>query len=160
MLVEAWPATTVANREELLHELAGLEAGQETEIGVRHADKAQTVKLKLDRLPEALPPPTCRRPIAPSKPGRRTESRRGVVPPRDPEFKNEVWAYVPEAYDAAVPLRPGRLAARRGRAAAQKELLDRWKPLCDRYDLILVGSQAGRRGRLDRSERGGADRSG
>ena len=126
----------VADRDELLHELAALEAGQETEIEVRHADQTRTLKLKLGRLPEGLPPADLPPAHAQSKPAA-GQVKTGVVPMKIPEFKNEVWAYVPDGYDAAVPY--GLVVLLHGKTVpSQKELLDRWKPLCDRYDLVLV----------------------
>ena len=113
-----------------------MEAGQETEIEVRHADQTRTIKLKLDRLPEGLPPADLPPAHAQSKPAA-GQVKTGVVTLRIPEFKNEVWAYVPDGYDAAVPY--GLVVWLHGKATpSQKELLDRWKPLCDRYDLVLV----------------------
>ncbi len=58
-----------------------------------------------------------------------------------PEYSNEVWAYVPEKYAPDVPYgvvvwlhAPG--------GFDWKELLARWKPLCDRHDLILVAPKS------------------
>ena len=44
---------------------------------------------------------------------------------------------MPDGYDLAVPY--GLVVWLHGKAVpSQKELLERWKPLCDRYDLVLV----------------------
>ena len=65
-----------------------------------------------------------------------------MVPLAVAESKNEIWAYVPEAYDPAVP--HGLVVWLHGQAAvSRKELLARWKPLCDRYDLILAAPRSG-----------------
>ena len=124
-----------------------MEAGQEMEIEFRHDHKRRTVKITLDRLPEGLPPaelPPAHPPLEPAgaKQAGAKPAKVGVVPLSAGEFKNEIWAYVPEAYDPAVP--PGLLVWLHGQAAeSRKELLARWKPLCDRYGLILVAPRAG-----------------
>jgi serine protease Do len=131
----------VANRDELLRELGALEAGEETEIEVRHADQTRTVKITLDHLPDDLPPAELPPSRAAIKLAGAKNVKTGVVPLTVPEFKNAVWAYVPEKYDAAVPY--GLVVWLQGNAAVtQNDLLARWKPLCDRYDLILLVPKA------------------
>jgi serine protease Do len=63
------------------------------------------------------------------------------MPMKVPEFSNEAWAYVPENYDPGVPYgvviwlhAPG--------GFDWNELLARWKPLCDRHDLILLAPKS------------------
>lgn len=65
----------------------------------------------------------------------------GVVPIRLPEEKNECVAYVPENYDPQVGCglvvwlhAPG--------GFDEKELVERWKTLCDANDLILLAPKA------------------
>ncbi len=141
----------LADRDGLRQHMAALEADQETEIQFRHADQTRTVKLTLGRLPDALPPaelPPAHPPIkhdgAKGKPGaaKAAKVKVGLVPLTVAERKNEVWAYVPEAFDPAVP--HGLVVWLHGSAAVdRKELLARWKPLCDRYDLILAAPRCG-----------------
>ena len=64
-----------------------------------------------------------------------------------PEFENECLAYVPEnynprlAYGVVVWLHaPG--------GFKQEELIERWKPLCDEHDLILLAPKSGRSRRV------------
>lgn len=133
---------SVAGRDELWLRMVGMEAGQEMEIEFRHDHKRRTVKITLDRLPEGLPPADLPPAHPPLQPGGAKAAKVGVVPLSAGELKNEIWAYVPEAYDPAVP--PGLVVWLHGQAAeSRKELLARWKPLCDRYDLILVAPRAG-----------------
>ena len=55
--------------------------------------------------------------------------------------QDEAWAYVPAAYDPAVP--HGVVVWLHGSEAFDwDKLLARWKPLCDRRDLILVAPKA------------------
>jgi len=137
----------IAGRDALWLQMAAMEAGQETEIQLRHEHRKRTVKITLDRLPEGLPPaelPPAHPPLKPG--GAKADAAKpvkvGVVPLAAAEFKNEVWGYVPEAYDPAVPY--GLLVWLHGQAAvSRKELLARWKPLCDRYDLVLVVPRSG-----------------
>ena len=65
----------------------------------------------------------------------------GAVPLKIPEYDNKVWAYVPAGYDPGAAYgvvvwlhAPG--------GFEWKELLARWQPLCDRYDLILVAPKS------------------
>ncbi len=58
-----------------------------------------------------------------------------------PEFSNEAWAYVPAGYRPEAPCgvvvwlhAPG--------GFEWKDLLARWKPLCDRYHLILLAPKS------------------
>jgi serine protease Do len=63
------------------------------------------------------------------------------MPLKIPEFANEVWSYVPQNYDASVP--HGLVVWLHAPGGFDwKELLALWKPLCDRYDLILVAPKA------------------
>ena len=63
------------------------------------------------------------------------------MPLKIPEYDNKVWAYVPAGYDPGAAYgvvvwlhAPG--------GFEWKELLARWQPLCDRYDLILVAPKS------------------
>jgi hypothetical protein len=66
----------------------------------------------------------------------------GTVSLKIPEFKNEALLYVPEKYSPAVPHglviwlhAPG--------GFEQKDLVARWKPLCERFDLMLLAPKSG-----------------
>ena len=74
--------------------------------------------------------------------GRRGRSAAvGAIRLKVPEFPNEAWAYVPEGYEADVPYGVVVWLHAAGGFDWQ-DLLARWKPLCDRYDLILVAPKS------------------
>jgi serine protease Do len=90
------------------------------------SDKAKSEKAKADKATPGGP-----------KPGNVKPAEVGVVLLAVPEAKQKVWAYVPDGYRAVVP--HGLVIWLHGKAAATgQELLARWKPLCDRYDLIVA----------------------
>jgi serine protease Do len=141
----AWAGKPIDNRNRLREAIAQLEPGQQVPLAVGHAGQTHTAAVKLDHLPDALPPaslPPARVSLAASG-GQRPA--RGVMPLRVAEFKNEILGYVPAAYDPAVPhgivvyLQPSG-------AAEQKDLLTHWKPLCDRHDLIFVAPKPAHNG--------------
>jgi serine protease Do len=126
---------------ELREQLSGLKPEKEVELEIRRAEQARKVTLKLGRLPEDLPPAE----LPPARPSLKVfEGERpqvGAVSLKIPELKNDVWAYVSENYRPDVPHgvvvwlhAPG--------GFDQRELLARWQPLCDRYDLILLAPRA------------------
>jgi serine protease Do len=135
----------VKNRDELIQQLDATEPGQEVDIEWRHGEQTRKAKVKLDRLPEALPPEQLPPAHAEVKPGTGQRPKVGVIPLRVPEFKNETWAYVPEGYDSSVS--HGVLVLLANSASAEpKDLLPAWKPLCDRHDLLLVVTKAANKG--------------
>ena len=135
----------IESRIELMLKVGAIEPGTEIEIGVRRAEVVQKLKLTLAQLPETLPPkelPPPREP--PREKAKATEENRpkaGTIALKVPEFPNEAWAYVPEGYDAAAPYGVVVWLHAAGGFDWQ-ELLARWKPLCDRYDLILVAPKS------------------
>jgi serine protease Do len=135
----------VKNRDEALQQLDQVEPNQAAEFEVRHGDQTRKVKVKLERLPEGLPPATLPPAHAEAKPGSGAKPKVGAMPLQVAEFKNEVWAYVPENYDASVPC--GVVVLLYGTTLPeQKDLLPLWKPLCDRHDLVLVVPKAANNG--------------
>ena len=131
----------ITGRDDLRMQISTLQPDEEIRLEVRHADQTRELTLKLGRLPEDLPPeeiPPAREQNEPAE-GERPEV--GTVELRIPEFKNDAWAYVPEAYHADVTHgvvvwlhAPGGLDF--------KELLARWKSHCDRHDLILLAPKS------------------
>ena len=115
--------------------------GDEAELEVRRAGTVQKLKVVLAGLPEGLPPDEL-------PPARKDHNAAGAKRPKAgptrlkvPEFPNEVWAYVPEQYDADVPY--GVVVWLHAAGGFDwPELLARWKPLCDRHDLILVAPKS------------------
>jgi serine protease Do len=157
----------VHNRAELAVRIGSLEPGNEVNLEVRRAGSLRKLQLALAPLPEDLPP----KDLPPNKREAKSATAMGTVPslggsstatptksnenrdsPPDrpkvgpmpmkvPEFSNEAWAYVPENYDPGVPYgvviwlhAPG--------GFDWNELLARWKPLCDRHDLILLAPKS------------------
>jgi serine protease Do len=60
---------------------------------------------------------------------------------KTPEYANEVWGYVPEAPASGSPR--GVVVWLHGPGGFDwKQLLAQWKPLCDRYDLILAAPKS------------------
>ena len=124
----------------LREQVGSTKAGTEVEIEFRRGDKPQKAKLKLAALPSGLPPEK----LPPSHGDVPAETERpqvGQVSLRVPEFENEVFMYVPEGYHSDVP-HGLVLWFHAAGGFEQKELLARWKPLCDQYDLILVAPKA------------------
>ncbi len=68
-----------------------------------------------------------------------------------PEAPNDCLAYIPENYNSHVPhglvvwLHPAG-------GLKEKELLDRWKPLCEQYNLILLAPKSAEAARWQRTE--------
>ncbi|MCS7304930.1 MAG: PDZ domain-containing protein [Thermoguttaceae bacterium] len=112
------------------------------ELVFRRNSQEQKVQVTLAPLPEAVPAG----PLPPARLAATSQPvpeglKRGIVELKVPEMPHEVWAYVPDSYDPAVSY--GVVFWLHGRAAIEpKEILSRWKPLCDAYDLILVVPKA------------------
>ena len=65
----------------------------------------------------------------------------GTVKLKIAEFPNEAFAYVPESYDPAISY--GVLVWLHGPGGYKwEEVLAQWKPICDRYDLILIAPKS------------------
>jgi serine protease Do len=129
------------NAEELREAVAMQRVDAEVELDVRHGDRTQKVKLKLGTLPETLPPEE----LPPAHPEIKPEGERpktGLIELKVAEFSNEVLGYVPEGYHESVA--HGILVWLHPAGGYDRdELLARWKPLCDRSNLILIAPKAG-----------------
>ena len=131
----------VKDRDELRRRVAEHEPDDEVELGIRRGSETLKVKLKLDGLPEAIPPGPLPPARVSGKPGEGKRPQVGPVQLKIPEFTNDAWAYVPEAYDPAVP--HGVLLWIHGAGGFdEKELIARWKPFCDAHDLILLAPKS------------------
>ncbi len=115
--------------------------GQRTALQFVRGGAAQTVELTLGRATTTIPdqvPTAYDGPFAPPPADRPAV---GAVDITIPEVANKCFAWVPESYHPArlyalvVWLHPP------GRFARQ-ELIDRWKPLCEDYGLILLAPQS------------------
>ena len=116
-------------------------------IEAQRGDQTLLLKPQLTTLPETVPGelPPAYAPDDDAPPDDKGPDV-GVVEMKLPEFENECLAYVPEDYSQGVPHgvivwlhAPG--------GVKQDELLALWKPLCEKYDFILLAPKA-----LDRTK--------
>ena len=160
-LIVSLAGEPIKDRDQLLGNIAEFEPEEEVELDVRRGNETLKFKPKLGRLPEELPPeelPPARdhvggdhvggdsvgdlgegEPADGELPGELPEV--GTVPLKIPELKNDAFAYVPEAYDPAVPHGVVVWLHAPGGFDFQK-LLKRWKPHCDGHDLILLAPKS------------------
>ena len=126
--------------------LAEKQPGDAAQLEVRHGDRARKLQVLLAAVPESLPPSELPPAHAAVKPGEGKRPEVGLIALRNPAAAVETWAYIPEGYRADVP--HGIVLWLHGSEGLnEKELVARWKPLCDRHDLILVapkGTSGGR----------------
>jgi serine protease Do len=144
-VVQTIDGQKVERADDARQKLQALAPGDAVSIEVRRGGETLLLKPTLAALPEKLPgelPPAVA-PPADAPPEGEAPSV-GVVPLKFPEFANECAAYVPEDYNARVPHgvvvwlhAPG--------GANRDELVALWKPLCEKYDFILLAPQAGDR---------------
>ncbi|MEY4177493.1 MAG: putative periplasmic serine endoprotease DegP-like precursor [Planctomycetota bacterium] len=158
----------VATVRELQDRVSANEAGQKVSLSVIRGMETLSVEIAATALPEEIPadlPPAAAAASAPAKPndGKPGEAKAdeakgndakaneggkageppalGVVPIRLVEDKNECMAYVPSNYDASTPSglvvwlhAPG--------GYDEKDVVERWKGVCERYGLILLAPKA------------------
>jgi len=130
----------IADRAGLVEQLAKHQPEEEVSLGVRHGGETRSVTLALAELTTDVPAGPLPAAHGPVEPGDE-RPQVGVVGLKIPEFENEALAYVPEGYDPRVPHgvvvwlhEPG--------GFDRDELVNRWKPLCQGHDLILIAPQA------------------
>ena len=131
----------VANAAALREQLGAMKAGEEVEVEYRRGDKTEKAKVKLGVPSEDLPPAQLPAARAAAKPFQGERPQTGAVSLKLPEFKNDALLYVPEGYDPEVAHGVVMWLHAAG-GFEQPELLARWKPLCDRFDLILVAPKS------------------
>lgn len=128
------------DRAALAVKMNTLEVGQQARLEVRRGEEVLSLELKLSPESEALPgelPPA--RESHEASVGERPQT--GSFALKVPEFQNDCRVYVPEAYDPA--LKYGILIWLHAPGGFQdEEFVARWKPHCDRDDLILVAPKA------------------
>jgi poly(3-hydroxybutyrate) depolymerase len=96
----------------------------------------------LASLPEGLPPAElpAAHGKAPAK-GKRASLAVGAMPFKIAEYSNDAWIYVPRSCQEGIA--PGILMELHGPNGFDwQELLAVWKPICDRFDLILIAPKA------------------
>ncbi len=132
----------VTDAAALVEKMQALAPGDTVTVEARRGEATLLLKPQLATLPETVPgelPPA----YAPGDdaPPETNRPEVGVVEMKLPEFENECLAYVPEDYSEAVPHgvvvwlhAPG--------GVKQDELLPLWKPLCEKYDFILLAPKS------------------
>ncbi|MHB1035906.1 MAG: PDZ domain-containing protein [Pirellulales bacterium] len=130
----------LADRAAWLDALGALAVGQEVRIETQSGGKKSERTMRLAALPENLPAE-----LPPAHPARKpSEGQRpatGVSSLAIPEFENRCLVYVPAGYDPATA-HGVVLWLHSAGGFRDQELVDRWKPLCDRHDLVLVAPKA------------------
>jgi serine protease Do len=131
-------AQKIERLETVSEKFQTLSPGETVAIEVRRGGETLLLKPQLATLPETLPGelPPAHAAVADAPPeGQRPQV--GVVDVKVPEFENESVAYVPEDYSPRVP--HGVVVwLHAGGGIKQDELLALWRPLCERYDFILL----------------------
>lgn len=125
----------IAGRIDMIRRIGALERGATAKIEVRRGQSQRKLKIALASLPELLPPSDLPPAGEVRQEGEAAAVRGEVVSLKTPEYPNEVLGYAPDTPAAAL----GVVVWLHGRGGFERrELLPRWKPLCDRYGLILV----------------------
>jgi len=126
-----------SNRGDLQDHLNTLAPNQELQLKILRDGKAETLTVKLGKLPEALVPdqPPARGKFPEPPEGEKPAT--GVVTIKIPEVKNECVVYVPESYRSNVPHAlviwlpaPGTMK--------DADLEKTWKDLAAKHDLLVV----------------------
>jgi hypothetical protein len=107
-------------------------------LEVRRDQQTLQIEAVLDRLPTAiptqLPPP---RPADAST--QRPPQKAGTRELKIPEFQNLCTVYLPERFDAKLAYGVVVQLTAPGQTDGQKAI-DKWKPLCDQYELIYLAA--------------------
>lgn len=140
-LIVSLQGEPIESRGELQLKVGAIEPATEIEFGVRRGEVVETRKATLAPLPETLPPKDLPPAREKAKAAEENRPKTGAIAMKVPEFPNEVWAYVPDGYDGAATCGVVVWLHAAGGYDWQ-ELQARWKPLCDRYDLILVAPKS------------------
>ncbi len=139
----------IRDADDLRRRIAEFRPDAEVELEIRRGQETLRLAVRLGRLPEDVPSDTLpparedtQRPRGGSAETAGAERpQAGAMQLKTPEFENDAWAYVPESYDPAV--RYGLIVWLHGPGQLDwDELLARWKPHCDRGDLILLAPAA------------------
>ena len=131
----------IKGRDELIEAMIEYQPDQVVDLEVLHNGKKEHRKLTLDGLNMSLP----RVAIPPAREKRESiEARKleiGKFKLNIPEFPNDAFAYVPENYDPNSPY--GLVVWLHGEGGFDwDKIVASWKPLCDRYDLILAAPKS------------------
>lgn len=125
---------------ELREEVGARKLGSKVELQVRRDGRNLSVAAELAAIPDPLPAqdfPAARKPRGVSE-GRPAV---GKITMRVPEVAGETSAYVPESYDPDAVY--GVVVWIHGAGGIdEQQLFERWQPVCDRYDLIIVAPKS------------------
>ncbi|MGA2061843.1 MAG: PDZ domain-containing protein [Thermoguttaceae bacterium] len=132
----------VNKREDLIEALLGYQSDQPVDLEVLHEGKNEHRKFKLGSLNESTPPAVLPAACEKQTPGEAKGLETGKVKLKIAEFPNDAFAYVPENYDPNVPY--GLVVWLHGDGGLDwAKAVASWKPLCERYDLILAAPKSG-----------------
>lgn len=137
----------VADADAWRQRIASHEVGTTVRVTLKRGGERLETDVTLGTLPETLPAEVLSRPARPNAEqpaGERT--RVGSFQLKVGELTNECLVYVPEGYDPQIPHGVVTWLHNAG-GYDEAELLARWKPLCDQYDLILAAPRAKEGGR-------------
>ena len=131
----------IRGRIEMIEKIGSLEPGAAVEIELRRDESVRKLKIVLAPLPEALPPTDLPPATGVHKKAEAATTHVGALSMKTPEYPNAIWGYVPDAPASGPPR--GVVVWLHGRGGFDwKQLLAQWKPLCDRYGLILVAPKS------------------
>ncbi|MDA7977705.1 MAG: PDZ domain-containing protein [Pirellulales bacterium] len=113
-------------------------------IAVTRGEEALTFEVELSSLPESIPGE-----LPEALPARNAyvdqQPPIGLQHVKIPEFENDCVQFVPHSYDPRVPYgvivyfhEPGKLTSEE----QERALVDRWKSICEKHDLILLAPKA------------------
>jgi serine protease Do len=131
----------VADRDELIAQLAPLAVGQSVKLEVARGSETLKLAAKLGieptENPQELPAAWSSRPKAEGE-----RPKTGAVKLKSPDFPNDCLVYVPENYNPAIEY--GVVIWLHGPGGFEDDkLIARWKALCERDDFLLVAPKSG-----------------
>jgi serine protease Do len=131
----------IDNRIELMQKLGVHEPTTEVELEVRRGEAVRKVKATLAQLPETIPQEELPSAGENAEVPEAKRPKVGSIRLKVPELPNDIWAYVPEAYNTRAAY--GVVVWLHGPGGFDwQETLTQWKPLCDRYGLIFVAPKS------------------
>jgi serine protease Do len=141
-VVFAIDGKAVNKREDLIEAMLEYQPDQPVDLEILHGDKKEHCKLTLGGLSRSPPPAVLPQACEKQKPGETKGLEIGSVKLKIAGYPNEAFAYVPENYDPKAPY--GLVVWLHGDGGLDwAKAVDAWKPLCERYDLILAAPKSG-----------------
>ena len=131
----------VEDRKQIRRAICDFKPDQEVQMEIRRGEEDRKVSVILARLPEEVPTAEIPKPFANRPTDGEPGAAVGTFEIGVPEFKNRAVVYVPDGYRAGVP--HGVVIWIHGPGRFDRDgLIARWKPHCDRHDLILLAPRA------------------